>query len=696
MLRRTRLLLLAVLLAAGTLAALHVAPPAAEAASIPPPGPISAPPMGWNSWNRFGCNIDESLIRSTADAIVANGLDAIGYKYVNIDDCWMAPTRDAQGRLRSDPTRFPSGIAALATYVHNKGLKLGIYSSAGTATCQGLPASLDHETIDANTFASWGVDYLKYDNCNNLGRPAADRYRVMGQALRASGRAIVYSICNWGQENPWLFGPTVGGALWRTTGDISDSWGSMTSLLDQQAGLEPFARKGAYNDPDMLEVGNGGMTGTEYTAHFSLWALLSAPLILGNDLRSMSSGTLSIIRNTDVVAVNQDWAGSQGRRVRDFGETEVWAKPMSDGSAAVVLFNRTGTTSTIATSAAEVGLGGSSSYTLRNLWSGATSTTSGSISASVPSHGVVMYRVTRTGTLAAPPAAGTYQVSDIAWLASSNGWGPAEQNMSNGEQPAGDGRTLSIGGASFAKGIGAHADSAVHVYLGRACPTFTALVGVDGEVGGNGHVRFQVYGDGRLLAYTGVKDGGQAATRVTVSTGGVAALELRVTDARDGINYDHADWASAVLTCASAGTGSAAGDRSWSSSSNGWGPAERNMSNGEQPAGDGSAITVAGVTYPSGIGAHAAGDIAIALGGTCSRFAAVGGIDVETAGRGSVVFSLVADGVTLYTSPTVTSGAPVSISVSVSGRSTLHLVVGDAGDGNAYDHADWADARLVC
>jgi alpha-galactosidase len=673
-----------------------VAVPAAQAASVPPPGPISAPPMGWNSWNRFGCNIDENLIRSTADAIVANGLDAAGYRYVNIDDCWMASTRDSQGRLQADPTRFPSGIAALATYVHNKGLKLGIYSSAGTATCQGLPASLDHETTDANTFASWGVDYLKYDNCNNLGRPAADRYRVMGQALRASGRAIVYSICNWGQENPWLFGPTVGGSLWRTTGDISDSWGSMTSIVDQQAGLEPFARKGAYNDPDMLEVGNGGMTSTEYTAHFSLWALLNAPLILGNDLRSMSSGTLSIIRNPDVIAVNQDWGGSQGRRVRDLGETEVWAKPMSDGSVAVVLFNRTGAATTVTTSAAEIGLGGSSSYSLRNLWSGATSTTSGSISASVPSHGVVMYRVTRTGTLAAGPAAGTYQVGDMAWLASSNGWGPAERNMSNGEQAAGDGHPLSIGGTGFAKGIGAHADSAVHVYLGRSCSAFTASVGVDGEVGGNGHVRFQVYGDGRLLAYTGVKNGGQAATVVTVSTGGVLALELRVTDARDGINYDHADWAAAVLTCGGSGTGSAAGDRAWSSSSNGWGPAERNMSNGEQPAGDGSAITVAGVTYPSGIGAHAASDIAIALGGTCSRFTAVGGVDAETAGRGSVVFSVVADGVTLYTSPTVTSSAAVAVNVSVAGRSTLHLVVSDGGDGINYDHADWADARLVC
>ena len=311
--------LTAAILGAATLLfapAILAATPSQAAAPVVP---ITAPPMGWNSWNRFGCNIDENLIRSTADAIVANNLDDLGYVYVNIDDCWMASTRDSQGRLQAHPTRFPSGIRALADYVHARGLKLGIYSSAGTLTCQGLPASLDHETIDAQTFAAWTIDYLKYDNCNNQGRPAAQRYKAMGDALKAAGRPIVYSICNWGQEEPWLFGPNVGGSLWRTTGDINDSWGSMTSLLDQQAGLEPFARNVGFNDPDMLEVGNGGMTANEYTAHFSLWSLLNSPLLLGNDLRSMSSATLNIIRNAEVVAVNQDWGGSQGRRVRDLG-----------------------------------------------------------------------------------------------------------------------------------------------------------------------------------------------------------------------------------------------------------------------------------------------------------------------------------------------------------------------------------------
>ncbi|GAA3450926.1 NPCBM/NEW2 domain-containing protein [Dactylosporangium matsuzakiense] len=668
----------------------------ANAAATPQPGPLTAPVMGWNSWNRFGCNIDENLIKATADAMVSTGLRDSGYTYVDIDDCWMAATRDSQGRLQPDPVRFPGGIAAIATYVHARGLKLGIYSSAGTATCQGLPASLDHEVTDAQTWASWGVDLLKYDNCNNQGRPALERYKAMGDALKATGRQIVYSLCNWGNDEPWIFGPNVGGSSWRTTDDINASWGSITSILDQQAGLEPFARKGFYNDPDMLEVGNGSLTQDENIAHFSLWALLSAPLLLGNDLRSVSSATLNILRNPDVIAVNRDWAGSQGRRVADTGDQEVWAKPMSDGSVAVALFNRGGGTATVATTAAALGLGGSSSYSTKNLWTGATATTTGALSASVPSHGVAMYRVTRAGTLSAAPAAGTYQVSDLSWVASSNGWGPVERDRANGEQAAGDGATLNIGGTTFTKGLGTHADSAVHVYLGRACRTFTAQVGVDNEVGANGSVRFQLYGDGKLLAYTGVKTGGQPPTRISASVGGYQNLELRVTDARNnGINYDHADWGSPTLVCGTPGTGSAASDRPWGTATNAWGPAERDMSNGEQAAADGSVITVSGISYPKGVGAHAAADITIPSAG-CTRFTAVAGLDAEVAANGTgVTFSVLGDATTLYTSPTVAPGSSILLDVDITGRANIHLVVGSAGSID-YDHADWADARLLC
>lgn len=674
-----------------------VAPAAIHAAE--PVVPITAPPMGWNSWNRFGCNIDENLIRQTADAIIANNLDDVGYEYVNIDDCWMASTRDSQGRLQPHPTRFPNGIKALADYVHARGLKLGIYSSAGTRTCAGFPASLDHEVIDARTFADWGIDYLKYDNCNNQGRPNYDRYKAMGDALKATGRPIVYSICNWGVDEPWIFGPLVGGSLWRTTFDITDTWGSMTSLLDQQVGLEPFARNNGFNDPDMLEVGNGGMTNNEYIAHFSLWSLLNAPLLLGNDLRAMSSDTLNIIRNTQVVAVNQDWGGSQGRKIRDFGETEVWAKPMSDGSAAVVLFNRSGATAAVSTSAAELGLGGSSSYSLRNLWTGATSTTGGAISASVPSHGAVMYRVFRAGSPAAAPSAGTHQIGDMNWLASSNGWGPAERNESNAETAAGDGRTLTINGTTYTKGLGVHSDGAVHVYLGRACPLFTAFVGIDDEVSNAAaSVRFQVYGDGNLLAYTGIKRAADGPTRMVAATGGYSTLELRVTDGRDnGNSYDHADWGAATITCTAPGSGSEVSDRAWTGSSNGWGPVERNQSNGEIPANDGVVPSLGEVFYVKAIGAHSTSTVDTSVAG-CERFTAFAGIDGEvTSSTASVTFSVIADATTLYTSPAVTVGTgPVAIDLDITGRSSLRLAVGDAGNGNGWDHATWANPRLLC
>jgi alpha-galactosidase len=355
---------------------------------------LPAPPMGWNSWNRFACDVDEELIRQTADALVSTGMRDAGYTHVNLDDCWMARERDAEGRLVPDPEKFPSGMKALADHVHERGLKFGIYSSAGTATCAGYPASLDHEEIDARTFAEWGVDYLKYDNCYNEGRPAALRYAKMGQALRDTGRPIVFSICEWGDEKPWEgWGGEVGGHLWRTTHDIRDTWASWTDLLDQQVGLEGYSGPDRWNDPDMLEVGNGGMLDHEYRAHFSLWALLNAPLIAGNDLRDVSGATKEILLNRDLIAVNQDWGGKQGHRVRDDGEQEVWAKPMSDGSVAVVLFNRGPSTVDIAVGTADVGLPAAGRYRVLDLWSKQEGTTAGELRAPVPAYSVVAQRV---------------------------------------------------------------------------------------------------------------------------------------------------------------------------------------------------------------------------------------------------------------------------------------------------------------
>ncbi|HEV8244373.1 MAG TPA: glycoside hydrolase family 27 protein, partial [Polyangiaceae bacterium] len=295
----------------------------------------ATPPMGWNSWNKFGCNVSEDLIKSVADALVESGMKDAGYEFVNIDDCWQT-SRAGDGTIVADPDRFPSGIQALADYVHGKGLKLGVYSDRGTTTCAGRPGSQDHETQDADTYAAWGVDYLKYDNCN-ASLDQKTQYQAMGAALTASGRPIVFSICAWAFAD-WA--PETG-QLWRTTGDISDSWGSVTGIIDQNEGLSQYASPGHWNDPDMLEVGNGGMTDTEYRSHFSLWAIMAAPLIAGNDVRSMSDASKAILTAPEIIAVDQDPLGKQGTRVLQNGELEVWSKVQSEtGVRAVALFNR--------------------------------------------------------------------------------------------------------------------------------------------------------------------------------------------------------------------------------------------------------------------------------------------------------------------------------------------------------------------
>jgi alpha-galactosidase len=384
-------------MAAATTAAMAVAVTSTAMITTAPPaqaldnGLARTPQMGWNDWNAYGCNVSDSLIRSTALAMHNNGMQAAGYTYVNIDDCWMTRNRDASGNLVADPNKFPSGIKALADYVHSLGLKLGIYEDAGTATCAGYPGSLNHERQDANLFASWGIDYLKYDNCNNQGVNAQSRYTAMRDALAATGRKILFSICSWGQDNVWTWGAGVGNS-WRTTGDIANNYNSMLNIFHSNVGLASYAGPGAWNDPDMLEVGNG-MSATEDRAHFSLWAEMAAPLIAGNNIPNASATTLSILTNSRVVAVDQDPLGKQGRMVSSTSGRDVLAKPLANGDVSVVLFNEGGSTATISTTTAAIGKTGASSYTLTDLWSGATSTTTGTISASVPAHGVVMYRV---------------------------------------------------------------------------------------------------------------------------------------------------------------------------------------------------------------------------------------------------------------------------------------------------------------
>ncbi len=364
------------------------------------------PPMGWNTWNKFGCNVSDELVRGMADAMVKSGMKDAGYQYVVIDDCWQV-SRDEHANIVPDPQRFPNGIKAVADYVHSLGLKFGIYSDAGSKTCAGRPGGLGHEYQDALMYASWGVDYLKYDWCHTTTQDAKASYANIRAALDASGRPIVLSICEWGEHQPWIWGKEVGGNLWRTTGDIQDRWGGkekwpnggccsngVLAILDEQVGLESYAGPGHWNDPDMLEVGNGGMTTTEYRSHFSLWAILAAPLMAGNDLRSMSSETRDILTNKEVIAVNQDPLGRQGRRVWKDGDLEVWGKQLQDGNRAVVLLNRGSSSHEISVGWEQIGYPGHLSAAVRDLWAHKDlGRFTNKFSAPVESHGVVVVTV---------------------------------------------------------------------------------------------------------------------------------------------------------------------------------------------------------------------------------------------------------------------------------------------------------------
>jgi alpha-galactosidase len=420
----------ALVLPAAPVIALAAAPPAAALGN----GMALTPPMGWNDWNAYGCSVSEQLVKQTALAMHNDGMQAAGYQYVNIDDCWLASSRDASGNLVANPSKFPDGIAAVASYVHSLGLKLGIYEDAGTATCAGYPGSYGHEQQDASLFASWGVDYLKYDWCNipfssspsqTHQQVAQTLYTRMRNALSATGRSMAFSMCNgWDSSvQPWTWAAPVAN-LWRTTTDIQANFSSMLSNFHTNVALASFAGLGAWNDPDMLEVGNG-MSATEDQSEFSLWAEMAAPLIEGSNLVNASSATLSALTNRAVIAVDQDSLGKQGTEVSSAGGLDVLAKPLANGDVSVALFNETGSTATIATTAAAIGKTGASSYTLTNLWTGAASSTSGAISASVPSHGTVMFRVAGGTTTTNPSgevhAVGSAKCLDVPNSSQANG-----------------------------------------------------------------------------------------------------------------------------------------------------------------------------------------------------------------------------------------------------------------------------------
>jgi len=372
----------------------YIEPPALQA--VPYNHLARTPPMGWNSWNLFAGKIDDQTVRTMADAMVSSGMRDAGYTYINIDDTWEG-VRDAEGNLHANH-KFPD-MKALADYVHSKGLKLGIYSSPGPRTCAGYPASYGHEQQDAKTFAYWGIDFLKYDWCS-AGQIYKDSdlrpvYQTMGAALEATGKPIVYSLCEYGLGDVQQWGDKVGGNLWRTTGDISDKWSSMINNVERQVPTAPYAGPGHWNDPDMLEIGNGHMTMEEYRTHMTLWAVSAAPLLAGNDVRSMSAETGSILMNKEVIAVDQDSLGKQAAPVK-LGAVEMWIKPLADGGVAVAMVNLSDSLVHAKLHEKDLALHGSVRL-VRDLWSHKDVVfTKGELSEDIPSHGALLLRVSST------------------------------------------------------------------------------------------------------------------------------------------------------------------------------------------------------------------------------------------------------------------------------------------------------------
>ena len=385
-------------------AALLLALPSASAQTT-----AATPPMGWNSWNHFAGKVNDADVRAAADQLVSSGLKDAGYIYVNIDDTWEAG-RNAQGEIQTN-SKFPD-MKALADYVHSKGLKIGIYSSPGPKTCAGYEGSYQHEEQDAKSYAAWGIDYLKYDLCgyrdimrkeagNDHGPKATAMmhaaYEKMHQALLATGRPIVYSLCQYGWDDVWKWGPQVGGNLWRTTGDIDDTYKRMAEIGFSQSDLAQYAGPGHWNDPDMLEVGNGGMTSDEYRQHMSLWAILAAPLLAGNDLSKMTPDTLAILKNKEIIAIDQDALGKQGSRVeaveRHVGTPvyyEIWSKPLSHGTA-VALFNRAESAGPVTVHLADVNI--KPGAQAHDVWNNQDLKLKDTYTATVAAHGVVLLMV---------------------------------------------------------------------------------------------------------------------------------------------------------------------------------------------------------------------------------------------------------------------------------------------------------------
>jgi alpha-galactosidase len=507
-----------------------------------PEGLLSArPPMGWNGFNAFGCEpgLDEATLMANVDALVASGMQSAGYRYVNLDACWQAQ-RSETGERTFDPVLLPSGIHALADDLHERGLGLGVF--APVEECFEEPTGVGYEVVDAASYASWGADYVKYAACN-MSEVGESAIRALAQALSETERPIVLSVAappfrEWMRDTA---------QLWRTAPNALPSFSSLLSSVDATLPLAAYAGPGGFNDPDMLEIGNDGLTATEQRLQFSVWSILAAPLLAGNDLTAMTEETLAILTNSRVIALNQDPLALQAALVRREGDVDILAKPLAEcGARAVVLFNRGDTSAEVSVAWEELWLEGPDAV-VEDLWSAAAPATSaGDLTVTVEPHDARALRVMGSEW---PLPSGHVYLSDLHVTYATNGYGPLELDTTNGEDAALDGGPIRLRGAAYEKGLGVHAPSLLRYRLGQACSRFVADVGIDDDQGGRGSVQFEVWADGERLFQSGTLTGESPLREVSVDVSGRRELRLFVGIGGDTDGLDHGVWAGARLEC---------------------------------------------------------------------------------------------------------------------------------------------------
>lgn len=500
--------------------------------------------MGWNGYNAFGCGpeLDEAKLKAIVDALIDSGMQSAGYRYVNLDDCWQLPRSDSGERV-FDPERLPGGIEALSDWIHAKGLSFGAYSSI--QDCGQMPGGEGYEALDVQSYASWGVDYLKYVQCGLSAGVSREAVSEIAAALAQADRRVVLSLAappfqEWMRD-------TV--QLWRTSGNAEPTWSSIVNAIDTVVPLAAYARPGAFNDPDMLEIGNGALTLGEQRVQFSVWAILSAPLLAGNDLTVMAEETRDVLTNSELIAINQDPLGLQAALVRREGGVDILAKPLAAcGARAVVLWNRDQASAEVSVAwrdlwlEPEVGV-------VRDLWGdfGVDVDETG-FSVVVPGHDAIALRVHGTEP---PLPSGRVYLSDLEWTYATNGYGPVELDRTNGEDQPDDGEPIRLRGAAYDKGLGVHGPSLLRYRLGERCSRFIADVGIDDDQEGRGSVQFEVWADGERLFQSGLLLGTSPARSVDIDVRGRREIRLFVGIGGDDDTLDHAVWAGALLECGS-------------------------------------------------------------------------------------------------------------------------------------------------